>query len=62
MGPWATSCPAKNSILVSWCAYTDRICAFTDGGCDEVYIQQIGSEQDRCFDFWESEIVLELAA
>jgi hypothetical protein len=31
-------------------------------GFDEVYIQQIGSEQDRYFDFWESEIAPEFAA
>jgi hypothetical protein len=34
----------------------------TGAGFDEVYIQQIGSEQDRFFDFWESEIAPEFAA
>ncbi len=42
--------------------YVDRIRAFTDAGFDEVYIQQIGSEQDRFFDFWESGIAPEFAA
>jgi hypothetical protein len=41
--------------------YIDRVRAFTDAGYDEVYIQQIGPEQDRFFDFWESEIAPEFA-
>jgi hypothetical protein len=40
----------------------DRIKQFTDVGHDEVYIQQIGPDQDKFFDFWESEIAPELAA
>jgi hypothetical protein len=36
--------------------YIDRIRQFADAGFDEVYVQQIGSEQDGFFDFWESEI------
>jgi len=32
--------------------YIDRIHAFADAGFYEVYIQQIGSEQDCFFDFW----------
>ncbi|MBO0865840.1 MAG: TIGR03557 family F420-dependent LLM class oxidoreductase [Mycobacterium sp.] len=40
----------------------DRIREFADAGFDEVYIQQIGADQDRFFDFWESEIAPELAA
>jgi G6PDH family F420-dependent oxidoreductase len=40
--------------------YIDRIQEFADAGYDEVYIQQIGPEQDRFFDFWESEIAPEL--
>lgn len=31
--------------------YIDRIRAFVDAGYDEVYIQQIGPDQDRFFDF-----------
>jgi G6PDH family F420-dependent oxidoreductase len=42
--------------------YIDRIRAFIDAGYDEVYVQQIGPEQDRFFDFWESEIAPEFAA
>jgi G6PDH family F420-dependent oxidoreductase len=42
--------------------YIERIRAFTEAGFDEVYIQQIGPEQDRFFDFWESEIAPEFAA
>jgi G6PDH family F420-dependent oxidoreductase len=42
--------------------YLDRIRAYVDAGFDEVYIQQIGSEQDRFFDFWESKVVPEIAA
>ncbi|MCV7399267.1 TIGR03557 family F420-dependent LLM class oxidoreductase [Mycobacterium fragae] len=42
--------------------YIERIRAFLDVGYDEVYIQQIGPEQDRFFDFWESEIAPEFAA
>jgi hypothetical protein len=42
--------------------YIDRIHALIDAGYDEVYIQQIGSEQDRFFDFWESEIAPEFAS
>ncbi len=42
--------------------YIDRIRAFNDAGYDEVYIQQIGSQQGRFFDFWESEIAPEFAA
>ncbi|MGO8767332.1 MAG: TIGR03557 family F420-dependent LLM class oxidoreductase [Mycobacterium sp.] len=41
--------------------YIDRIREFTEAGFDEVYIQQIGSDQDRFFDFWESEIAPEFA-
>ncbi|WP_454561492.1 TIGR03557 family F420-dependent LLM class oxidoreductase [Mycobacterium haemophilum] len=41
--------------------YLDRIRAFFDAGFDEVYIQQIGSGQGRFFDFWESEVVPEIA-
>ncbi|AKN16751.1 luciferase-like protein [Mycobacterium haemophilum DSM 44634] len=41
--------------------YLDRIRAFSDAGFDEVYIQQIGSGQGRFFDFWESEVVPEIA-
>ena len=42
--------------------YIDRIREFADAGYDEVYIQQIGPEQDRLFDFWESEIAPQFAA
>lgn len=42
--------------------YIERIRAFVDAGYDEIYIQQIGSEQDRFFDFWESDIAPEFAA
>jgi G6PDH family F420-dependent oxidoreductase len=42
--------------------YIDRIRAYSDAGFDEVYIQQIGSGQDRFFDFWESQVVPEIAA
>jgi G6PDH family F420-dependent oxidoreductase len=42
--------------------YIERIHAFTEAGFDEVYVQQIGPEQDRFFDFWESEIAPEFAA
>jgi G6PDH family F420-dependent oxidoreductase len=42
--------------------YIERIRAFVDAGYDEVYVQQIGPEQDRFFDFWESEIAPEFAA
>jgi G6PDH family F420-dependent oxidoreductase len=39
--------------------YIDRIREFSDAGFDELYVQQIGSDQDRFFDFWESEIAPE---
>ncbi|MEZ0362150.1 TIGR03557 family F420-dependent LLM class oxidoreductase [Mycobacterium sp. pUA109] len=42
--------------------YLDRIRDFTDAGFDEVYVQQIGPDQDRFFDFWESEVAPEFAA
>jgi G6PDH family F420-dependent oxidoreductase len=42
--------------------YIERIRAFVDAGYDEVYIQQIGPDQDSFFDFWESEIAPEFAA
>jgi G6PDH family F420-dependent oxidoreductase len=42
--------------------YIDRIREFARAGFDEVYIQQIGPEQDRFFDFWESEVAPQLAA
>jgi G6PDH family F420-dependent oxidoreductase len=42
--------------------YVERIRTFTDAGYDEVYLQQIGPEQDRFFDFWSSEIAPEFAA
>jgi len=42
--------------------FVGRIRAFADAGFDEVYVQQIGSEQDSFFDFWESEIAPEFAA
>ncbi|SOX52677.1 TIGR03557 family F420-dependent LLM class oxidoreductase [Mycobacterium ahvazicum] len=42
--------------------YIERIRAFVDAGYDEVYIQQMGSEQDEFFDFWESEIAPRFAA
>jgi G6PDH family F420-dependent oxidoreductase len=42
--------------------YIDRIRTFADAGYDEIYIQQIFSDQDRFFDFWESEIAPEIAA
>jgi hypothetical protein len=35
---------------------------FHDQSASEVYVQQIGPEQDRFFDFWESEIAPEFAA
>jgi G6PDH family F420-dependent oxidoreductase len=42
--------------------YLDRIREFVDAGFDEVYVQQIGPDQERFFDFWESKIARELAA
>lgn len=42
--------------------FVDRIREFADAGFDEVYVQQIGPDQDGFFDFWESEIAPELAA
>lgn len=42
--------------------YLDRIGAFVDAGYDEVYVQQIGPEQDRFFEFWAAEIASEFAA
>ncbi|PQM46855.1 F420-dependent glucose-6-phosphate dehydrogenase 1 [Mycobacterium talmoniae] len=42
--------------------YLDRIRDFTEAGFDEVYVQQIGPDQDRFFDFWESEVAPEFAA
>lgn len=42
--------------------YIERIREFAAAGFHEVYIQQIGSDQDRFFDFWESEIAPEFAA
>jgi hypothetical protein len=40
----------------------DRIRQCADARFDEVYVQQIGSEQDGFFDFRESEIAPQLAA
>lgn len=42
--------------------YLDRIREFADAGFDEVYVQQIGEDQENFFAFWESEIAPELAA
>ncbi|OBI45546.1 LLM class F420-dependent oxidoreductase [Mycobacterium kyorinense] len=42
--------------------YIERIREFAAAGFDEVYLQQIGPDQDRFFDFWESEIAPEFAA
>lgn len=40
----------------------ERIAEFADAAFDEVYVQQIGSEQDQFFDFSDSEIAPEFAA
>ena len=40
----------------------ERVYTYADAGFDEVYIQQIGPDQDRFFDFWASELAPELAA
>jgi hypothetical protein len=42
--------------------YIDRIRDYADAGFDEVYVQQIGPDQDRFFDFWASEVAPEFAA
>ncbi|BBY22108.1 TIGR03557 family F420-dependent LLM class oxidoreductase [Mycobacterium stomatepiae] len=42
--------------------YIERIRAFIDAGYGEVYTQQIGSEKDCFFDFWQSGIAPEFAA
>lgn len=42
--------------------YIERIREFADAGFDEVYIGQIGPQQDQFFDFWESEVAPEFAA
>ncbi|MDD7813392.1 TIGR03557 family F420-dependent LLM class oxidoreductase [Mycobacterium sp. CSUR Q5927] len=42
--------------------YLDRIKEFADAGFDELYVQQIGPDQEQFFAFWESEIAPELAA
>lgn len=41
--------------------YLDRLAAFTEAGFDEVYVQQIGPDQDDFFDFFEAEIAPEFA-
>ncbi|OBJ52406.1 LLM class F420-dependent oxidoreductase [Mycobacterium sp. 1423905.2] len=42
-------------------AYVDRVREFVDAGYDEVYVQQIGPDQERFFEFWASEVAPELA-
>ncbi|GFG68527.1 TIGR03557 family F420-dependent LLM class oxidoreductase [Mycolicibacter senuensis] len=42
--------------------YLDRIREFAGAGFDEVYLQQIGDDQEGFFALWESEIAPELAA
>ncbi len=42
--------------------YVERVREFTDAGFDEVYIQQIGPDQDAFFEFWEAKVAPELAA
>ncbi len=42
--------------------YVERVRKFTDAGFDEVYVQQIGPDQDAFFDFWEAEVTPELTA
>jgi len=42
--------------------YLARIREFADAGFDEIYVQQIGADQESFFAFWESEIAPELAA
>ncbi len=41
--------------------YVDRIREFVDAGFDEVYLQQIGTDQDGFFEFWTSELAADLA-
>ncbi|WP_255564733.1 TIGR03557 family F420-dependent LLM class oxidoreductase [Candidatus Mycobacterium methanotrophicum] len=40
----------------------ERARTYADAGFDEVYIQQIGPDQDRFFDFWQSEVAPGVAA
>jgi G6PDH family F420-dependent oxidoreductase len=37
--------------------YVDRLRAFIDAGYDEVYVQQIGPDQDQFFEFWTEHVL-----
>jgi G6PDH family F420-dependent oxidoreductase len=37
--------------------YADRLVEFVEAGYDEVYVQQIGPNQDRFFEFWTEEVL-----
>lgn len=42
--------------------FTTAIGEFTKAGFDEIYLRQIGHDQDRFFDFWTSSLAPELDA
>jgi G6PDH family F420-dependent oxidoreductase len=37
--------------------YVDRLRAYVDAGYDEVYVQQIGPDQDQFFEFWTEHVL-----
>lgn len=40
--------------------FTGAIAGFTEAGFDEIYLQQIGPEQDKFFDFWTTTLAKEV--
>jgi G6PDH family F420-dependent oxidoreductase len=40
--------------------YLDQLRTFIDAGYDEIYIQQIGPDQDQFFEFWTEHVLREL--
>ncbi len=42
--------------------FVEAVRPYVEAGFDEVYLSQIGPEQEGCFDFWERELRAALAA
>ncbi len=54
----ASSVPCGNDVDT----FVEAINAFTSAGFDEVYLQQIGSDQERFFEFWSKTLAAEVGA
>jgi G6PDH family F420-dependent oxidoreductase len=54
----ASAVPCGNAVG----PFVKAIGEFTDAGFDEIYLQQIGHDQDRFFEFWSTKLGPELGA